>query len=460
MKKLDIASISNFAAGRLRSGDAARLVTRVNTDSRSIQPGDLFIALIGEHFDAHHFIPQVAAAGAAAVIVSRYDDAWQHLPCAVIQVPDTLIGLQTLAKNYREWHHPIVIGITGSNGKTTVKDITSTLLASAHQVCATHGNLNNHIGLPLSILSLKAGDTCGVFEMGMNHPGEIAPLAAIAQPDLAIITSIGIAHIEYMGSRDAIALEKGMLAEAIPSTGHIILNANDDYTDRIAARCKGTVTRAGIGIGDISAHNLIASTHGTHFDLDFAGTRHPAFVPVPGEHNVGNATLAAAAAWRLGIQPTAIVASLRNAQLTKGRLQQTTHNGITILDDSYNANPDSVKAGLRTLASLPCTGRRIAVLGRMGELGHHAQQSHREIGQYAASLPIHALYTVGDNEAQLISQAAAAASTTAPLHTQHFLDHATCASHLHTALHTGDLVLIKGSRSASMEQVLTHLQTL
>ncbi len=457
MKRIDIASISNFAAGRLRSGDAARLVRRVNTDSRSIQAGDVFIALVGERFDAHDFIPAVVAAGAAACIVSRYDEAWAELPCAFIQVQDTLIGLQTLAKNYREWHCPIVIGITGSNGKTSAKDMTCAIMASAHQVCATLGNLNNHIGLPLSILSLKEGDTCGVFEMGMNHPGEIAPLAAIAQPDLAIITSVGIAHIEYMGSREAIALEKGMLAEAVPSTGHIILNANDDFTDAIAVRCKGQVTRAGIGQGDVSAHNLVASTEGTAFDIDFAGTRLAAFVPVPGEHMVGNATLAAAAAWRLGVEPAAIVMALRTSVLTKGRLQQKVIHGITFLDDSYNANPDSMKAGLRTLAGLKCAGAKIAVLGRMGELGEHAEQGHREVGEYAASLGLDIICSVGDNESRLITEAATQASIAqhTGLMTAHYSDHAACAHHLRDTLQPGDLVLVKGSRSAGMEKVIT-----
>ena len=462
MKRIDLASISQFSQGRLRSGDAGLLVTRVNTDSRSIQPGDVFIALVGERFDAHDFIEQVANAGAAACIVSRFDEAWRALPCAFIEVPDTLVGLQNLAKNYREWHCPIVIGITGSNGKTSAKDMTCAVMASAHQVCATIGNLNNHIGLPLSILGLSAGDDCGVFELGMNHPGEIAPLAAIAQPDVAIITSVGIAHIEFMGSREAIALEKGMLAEAVPATGHIILNANDDFTDSIAARCKGKVTRAGIGLGDVSAHNLVASTAGTAFDLDFAGTRVAAFVPVPGEHMVGNATLAAAAAWRLGVAPSAIVESLRHSTLTKGRLQQKVIHGITFLDDSYNANPDSVKAGLRTLAGLSCEGRKIAVLGRMGELGEHAEQSHSEVGEYAEHLGIDIICSVGDNEARLITESVteAAFDDDPGTMTHHYHDQQSCAEHLRSVLIAGDLVLVKGSRSAAMEKVIAHFAEL
>jgi UDP-N-acetylmuramoyl-tripeptide--D-alanyl-D-alanine ligase len=457
MKRIDIASIAQFASGRLRSGDAGRLVTRVNTDSRSIQPGDVFIALVGERFDAHDFIPQVAAAGAAACIVSHFDEAWRELSCAFIEVPDTLVGLQSLAKNYREWHCPIVIGITGSNGKTSAKDMTCAIMASAHQVCATIGNLNNHIGLPLSILGLSAGDTCGVFEMGMNHPGEIAPLAAIAQPDVAIITSVGIAHIEFMGSREAIALEKGMLAEAVPASGHIILNANDDFTDSIASRCKGKVTRAGIGKGEVGAHNLVASTEGTAFDIDFNGTRLAAFVPVPGEHMVGNATLAAAAAWRLGVEPTAIVAALRDAKLTKGRLQQKVINGIIFLDDSYNANPDSMKAGLRTLAGLNSKGAKVAVLGKMGELGEHAERGHREVGEYAASLGLDIICSVGDDESKLITDAATQASIAlkSGLVTIHYPSHEKAAEHLRAVLGEGDLVLVKGSRSAGMEKVMT-----
>ncbi|MDB6140088.1 MAG: UDP-N-acetylmuramoylalanyl-D-glutamyl-2,6-diaminopimelate/D-alanyl-D-alanyl ligase [Verrucomicrobiaceae bacterium] len=456
MKKLDLVSIAHYAGGRLLRGDGARLVTRVSTDSRTIQPGDVFIALAGDRFDGHRYLRQVSEAGAAAVIVSHLPEGWDTLAATIIKVEDTLIGLQRLAENYRTWHNPFVIGITGSNGKTSTKDLTCHLMASKYRVCATEGNLNNHIGLPLSILKLKHGDTCGVFEMGMNHPGEISPLAAIAAPDAAIITNIGVAHIEYMGSREAIALEKGMLAEAVPQGGVVVLNANDDFTPSIALRCHARVLRAGIGSGDVAAHDLKIRADGTSFTLDFAGSSMQAFLPLPGEHMVGNATLAAALAWHAGISAEQIVDALAKVKISKGRLETKQVHGITFVDDSYNANPDSMKAGLRTLAGLQSAGRRIAVLGRMGELGSHAEAGHREVGHQAAALNLDAVFTVG-SEADLISTAASADNNR--LKTAHFNTHEACAVHLKTELRPGDLVLLKGSRSSGMERVLALFQT-
>jgi UDP-N-acetylmuramoyl-tripeptide--D-alanyl-D-alanine ligase len=414
----------------------------------------VFVALVGEKFDAHTFLQQVAEAGVGAVIVSKMPE--QPLSCPVIEVPDTLKALQNLAAHYRASLNPLVIGLTGSNGKTSTKDLLIKLMSVKHNVCGTLGNLNNHIGLPLSILQLNDTHTCGVFEMGMNHPGEIAPLAAIAKPDAAIITNVGIAHIEFMGSRAAIALEKGMLAEAVPAQGVVVLNANDDYSQAIATRCTARVLQAGIDKGDVFATALKASPEGTSFTIDFGGDRVETFLPVPGEHMVCNATLAAALAWHQGITPADIANALRESKLTKGRLETKTMNGVTFLDDSYNANPDSMKAGLRTLAGLDCKGVRVAVLGRMGELGEHAVEAHQDVGRYAVELGIDAVFTVG-HEANLISESASNKSAT--LSTKHFNDHADCATYLRNFLKAGDLVLLKGSRSSKMEQILTHLQS-
>lgn len=455
MKKIDLVSIAHYAGGRLLRGDGARLVTKVSTDSRTIGQGDVFVALVGDKFDGHQYLRQVSEAGAAAVIVSHLPEGWDSIAAAVIKVEDTLIGLQRLAENYRTWHDPFIVGITGSNGKTSTKDLTCHIMAAKFQVCATEGNLNNHIGLPLSILKLKQGDTCGVFEMGMNHPGEIAPLAAIAAPDAAIITNVGVAHIEYMGSREAIALEKGMLAEAVPQGGVVVLNANDDFTPSIASRCNARVLQAGIGKGDVAARDLKVRAEGTSFTLDFSGTCVEAFLPMPGEHMVANAALAAALAWHTGISPQQIVAALANVKISKGRLETKQVKGVTFVDDSYNANPDSMKAGLRTLAGLQSKGRRIAVLGRMGELGAHAVEGHREVGHQAAALGLDALFTVGI-EADLISETASADNR--ELRTAHFPTHESCAAHLKTELHPGDLVLLKGSRSSGMERVLSLYQ--
>jgi UDP-N-acetylmuramoyl-tripeptide--D-alanyl-D-alanine ligase len=456
MKALTLSTVIELCGGTLRHGDDHVTVNGITTDSRKARAGEVFVALVGEKFDAHDFVPQVAQAGASAVIVSRIDPSWTTLPCAVIEVGETLLALQRLAHGYRLLHQPKVVGITGSNGKTSTKDLTLAVLSSAFQTFATRGNLNNHIGVPLSLLSLEAHHDCAVIEMGMNHPGEIKVLADIAEPNAAIITNIGLAHIEYMGTRDAIALEKGTLAEAVPASGFVVLNANDEYTPSIRSRCRAQVLTAGIDAGDVSATDLQADAEGTAFNLSFRGEKFPAFLPIPGEHMVGNAALAAAAAWRLGVQPEQIIAALRAVKLTGGRLETKTISGVTFLDDSYNANPDSMKAGLRTLVGLQGSGRRIAVLGRMGELGEHAVPEHRSLGEYAAGLRLDGLYTVGD-EAALISEAAAAFAPS--IVTRNFDTHEACAAHLKQHLMSGDIVLLKGSRSAGMEKVLSHFQT-
>lgn len=448
MIPLSLQTLSNFAAGTLR-GDGSCLVTNVNTDSRQITAGEVFVALVGDKFDAHDFIPQVAASGAAAVVVSKINPAWGALPCAVIEVGDTLVALQNMARGYRQHHHPLIIGLTGSNGKTSTKDLAAIVMARKCQTRATFGNLNNHIGLPLTLLSLREGDQCCVAEMGMNHPGEIKVLTDIADPDAAILTNVGMAHIEYMGTQEAIAWEKATLPAQVQRGGVVVLNANDPYTALIARHCQASVSTAGVDCGDVSASNLRADMTGTTFTLDFSGEKVETRLPILGEHMVGNAALAACMGWRQGVAPTDIAEALHQSKLTGGRVEPKVINGIQFIDDSYNANPDSMIAGLRTLSTLG-KARRVAVLGRMGELGAIAEAEHRRVGEFAGSLKLDAVFSVGGSEAAWITEASQAVPS------EHFPDHAACAAHLRAWLGEGDVVLLKGSRSARMEQILTH----
>ncbi len=456
MTPLTLSTVAEFCEGKLIAGDGARLVDHVSTDSRKIQAGDLFIALVGDHFDAHDYIAQVAGAGAAAVIVSRAPAA--PLPgCAVIVVPDTLLALQQLARQHRRLLNPLVIAVTGSNGKTSTKDFTAAVMSRKYQVCATEGNLNNHIGLPLTMLSMTSTQNCGVFEMGMNHEGEIALLCSIGEPDAGIITNVGVAHIENLGTLEAIAREKGTLAACVPKDGLVVLNADDEFSPSIAQRSKARIITAGIGCGDVSAIVHESNESGTRFDLNFSdGNSVETHLPVPGRHMVANATLAAACAWHYGVPPLEIADALRTVKLTKGRMQVKRVRGVVFLDDSYNANPDSMRAGLKTLASMTASGRKVAVLGRMGELGAHAAQGHREVGECAAACGLDAVFTLGDEAAQ-ISDAASASRTA--IQTQNFSSHVDCAKFLRGWLKEGDAVLIKGSRSAGMEQVLSNLES-
>lgn len=453
MRPLPLQMLAEFAGGHLLQGEPNRCVTAVSTDSRKVGLGEVFVALKGERFDGHAYAAQVAAAGAAAVIVST---PLTGLPCAVIQVPDTLLALQNLARRYRQWHRPWVVALTGSNGKTSTKDLTAAVLSQQYALFATLGNLNNHIGVPLTLLSLRDEHECAITEMGMNHAGEIRTLVDIALPDAAILTNVGHAHIEHLGSQENIAWEKATLPTNIAREGTVILNANDAYTDRIRCLCQGRVLTAGIEAGDVSAQDLVSTAHGTQFTLDFAGTRVPVSLPLLGRHMVGNAALAACLGWSQGMDPEVIAAALTHARLSGGRLEPKSLAGIRFLDDSYNANPDSMCAGLRTLAETTAP-RRFAVLGAMGELGHIKTAGHTQVGELAAELKLDGLFTVGGADAALISTAA---STRRPaMMIQHFPDHSSCAAHLRELLQPDDLVLVKGSRSAGMEKVLTLFQT-
>jgi len=453
MKPISLNTLASFVDGTL-SSTTDQLVTRVTTDSRKVAPGDVFVVLKGDKFDAHDFIPQVIAAGAAAVVVSRVDAAWNKDSCAQLQVSDTLLALQEMARGYRSWHQPLVIGLTGSNGKTSTKDLTAIIMARKFQTRATLGNLNNHIGVPLTLLSLGENDECSVVEMGMNHAGEMKTLVDIALPDAAIVTNVGMAHIEHLGTQDAIAWEKGTLPANVPSNGIVVLNANDKYSELIARHSQGTVYLAGTNVGHVRAFDLRAGSEGTAFKLDFAGEVVETFLPVIGDHMVGNAALAACMGWAQGISPADIADALLSAKLTGGRMETKLVKKIHFIDDSYNANPDSMNAGLSALAALQISGRKIAVLGRMGELGAYAAEGHRSVGTHAASLGLDAVYTVGD-EAALISESARVSGLS---ETQNFSTHEACASHLRETLQAGDAVLLKGSRSAGMEKILTHFQ--
>ncbi|MEA3211426.1 MAG: UDP-N-acetylmuramoyl-tripeptide--D-alanyl-D-alanine ligase [Chthoniobacter sp.] len=454
MDATKLETIARWAEGTLVEGQPSGTITTVCTDSRALKPGDLFLALRGEKFDGHTFVAEASRRGAAAAIVEEV--AGGLAPgFAVIQVADTLRALQQLAAAYRRSLPLQVIGITGSTGKTTTKDLTACVLAEHFEVTKTEGNFNNHIGLPLTMLRAKGRDEVGVFEIGMNHPGEIAPLAALAGPEVAIITNVGVAHIEFMGSLEATAQEKGMLAEALSPSGTVILSAHDDFARSIAARTKADAVFAGIEVGDVQAKNLRPHFTGTRFTLTADGHSVEAELPVPGEHMVRNALLAAAAGRVFGLSLEECAAGMSKLQLTKGRLEHKVVRGIQILDDTYNANPDSMSAALRTLASLPAAGRRIAVLGAMGELGAETERGHRQVGDVVAREHIDALVAVGP-QAEWIAETAwrGGVEKVVKVATN---DEATRL--LRELAKPGDVVLIKGSRSAKMERIVEGLQT-
>ena len=448
-----LSSLAQWAHGTVQGGPAETPVRRVNTDSRALQEGDLFVALRGERHDGHQYLAQAAAQGAAAALVDTLpSERPPNLP--LILVPDTLAGLQAIASAYRAQLPLRVVGITGSNGKTSTKDFTAGVLGQQYPVTKTEGNFNNHIGLPLTLLRAGGEHTWGVVEMGMNHPGEIAPLAKMARPEIGIITNIGVAHIEHMGSREAIAQEKGSLAEALPSEGFLVLNADDDFAEYLAGRTAARTVRTGIEQGEVQARNLQPHFSGVRFTLQADGRSVPVDLPVPGLHMVRNALLAVAAGRLAGIPLEGCAEGLRQMQLTKGRLEQKLIRGVHVLDDTYNANPDSMAAALRTLAQLPTPGRRVAVLGAMGELGVEAERGHREVGQVAAEVAVDYLLTVGEP-----ARWTAASATAGGLgRVLHCADAEEAAAALRAWVQEGDIVLVKGSRSARMERVVEAMQ--
>jgi UDP-N-acetylmuramoyl-tripeptide--D-alanyl-D-alanine ligase len=397
----------------------------------------MFFALKGENFDAHHFLAEAVEAGAGALVLQDDSDLPEGIP--VVLVNDTLEALQSLAKWYRSELGIPVVAITGSNGKTSTKDYTHSVLSQKFRVNSTLGNLNNHIGLPLTVLATAANDEIGVFEMGMNHSGELASLCEIGRPDVSIITNVGTAHIEHLGSRKAIAIEKGTVARVLSDRGTLLLPSDcDDLYDFRASTPARVIT---VGGGEIRAENTVSGESGSAFDLtiDGLGTKRTS-ISVVGRHMISNALLAAGAGFVLGLDLDEISAGLTKATLTSGRLRRYLSHGLTVIDDTYNANPESVTAALETLASLPGDGRKIAALGMMGELGEHALEAYPRIGGIARDLGV-TLVTVGDDANKYGAD-------------HHFKTHEEAATCLSNETSPGDIVLFKGSRMAAMDRVM------
>jgi UDP-N-acetylmuramoyl-tripeptide--D-alanyl-D-alanine ligase len=450
MNATRLEQIAQFAQAKICAGKENVSVAKISTDSRTVKRGDLFVALRGENFDGHKFVEAAANAGAIGALVETNWAGRVPEGFALLRAADTLRAYQELAANYRKSLQLKVLAITGSNGKTSTKDFAAAVLIRRFKVTKTEGNFNNHVGLPRTMLEATSQDEVAVWEIGMNHPGEIAALAKIAMPDAAIITNIGIAHIEFMGSLEAIAKEKGALVDVIGPQGTVILNADDPFSAAIAARTRARVIFAGIASGSVTAGEISQSANGSDFTILEGAHRCRAQLPVPGLHMVQNALLAVAAGRVFGLSLEECASGLVAAPLTKARLQIKEIRGVQFIDDSYNANPDSMKAALRTLVELDAEGKRIAVLGEMGELGGESERGHGEVGEEAAILGIDQLITIGklgENIARAAEKAGLAKSITVETTAE--------AAHVLGELAVpGDLVLVKGSRLARTERVL------
>lgn len=432
--------------GKIVAGSGSVAVDGVFTDTRKPVQGGLFFALRGEHFNADAFAAKALESGASVAVVGEWTGGDVAEGKAVIEVADTLFALQRLAHWWRSQLDIPVVCITGSNGKTSTKDFTKAILSQKFNVNATKGNLNNHIGLPLTVLSTTQEHTAAIYEIGMNHSGELSPLCEISRPQYGIITNIGTAHIEFLGSREAIAEEKGTLARYLPDNGLLFTPAACDFNDYFRARTRARMIPVGNGRGLVRAENLRPQSDGTHFTLVIEGEE-PAevFLPVPGKHMITNALLAAALGWNLGISTEQIAAGLSSVELTTGRMRRIDLDGITLLDDTYNANPESMEAAIETLAEMPVAdgSKRIIVLGKMGELGVFSDEAHLRIGKLATSKGL-TLIAVGEGAEGI------ATGGDAP----HFPDMNQAAEWLLETSRPGDVVLFKGSRTAAIEKVL------
>ena len=447
--------IAEWVDGALIQGRPASVIESVSTDSRNVEASQLFVALKGDKFDAHHFLGDVAANVAPAVLVSDLPASTESFRGGIIRVKDTLAGLQAMAMNHRRSNRDqFVVGVTGSNGKTSCKDFLSAVLEADGPVNKTSGNLNNHIGLPLTVLSGSSEDRYGVWEMGMNHPGEIEVLAEIGQPDAAVITHIGTAHIEHMKTREAIAAEKASLPAAVASDGFCVMPQSYDFYSFVSDTVACEMVGVGFDVGEVQAHEVVSVSGGrTEFLLSSKfGDDAKVSLPVRGRHMVMNGLLAAAVGFKRGISAADISERLSNVEMTGGRLQERIINGVTVLDDSYNANPDSMLAALHAVKEEVVSGRKVAVLGFMGELGEHEESEHRVLGERVVAMGVDTLVTVGAR-ASLINEGAASLAG----ENLNFNDHEAAAEYLRGHVAAGDLLLVKGSRAAAMEKVITLL---
>lgn len=434
-----LAAIAEATGGRLLGEDAA--VRAIGTDSRSLPAGALFVALRGEQHDGHAHAAAALAAGASALLV----DHALELALPQIIVADTTTALGHLARARRQASTARVVGITGSNGKTTVKNLLASILAGHGPTHATAGNFNNQVGLPLTLLAMPDETRYAVLEMGAGQPGDIAWLAEIARPDVGLVNNIAPAHLERLGSLEGVARTKAALYAGLAPEGIAIINADEPLAPLLREYARGRrIIEFGRGGGaDVRA----VDEHEGGFRLQLAGEEAPVRRVLPGAHNVMNALAAAACALALGVPTARIRAGLEAAAPAAGRLLARPHpSGAVVIDDSYNANPGSFAAAIATLAA--AGGETVLVMGDMKELGPDAEALHAEVGERARAAGVDRLYALGD-----LSAAAARAFGGG----RHFQTHAGLAAALAAELHPGTTLLVKGSRSSAMENVVAAL---
>jgi UDP-N-acetylmuramoyl-tripeptide--D-alanyl-D-alanine ligase len=440
---------------RTQTGEAS--VKNVCTDSRQARPGDLFFAIRGERHDGHDFLEEVAAKKAAGVVIERKRVPAQPAAGNVLVVDDTRVALGKLAATYRAQFEPQVIAVAGSNGKTTTKELLASVLRQKFPTLASEASFNNDIGVPLTLLRLERSHRAAVLEAGTNHPGELAPLVMMMRPKIGVLTNIGREHLEFFGDLEGVAREEGWLAELLPAEGTLVVAGDNEWTRKIVRRARAKIVRVGIGKdNDWQAEKIRLDKNGATFRIV---ARNEGFngeyrVNLLGRHQVVNALFAVAVGEELGLGRAEIQRGLAECKPPKMRLQYWEANGVRVLDDCYNANADSMVAALETLRDLPLQGRRVAVLGDMGELGAQSVAAHQEVGRRAAELKIGQLFAVG-NMAPVMGGAAREAGLTRVIE---FDSVEAAINAVKNFVKAGDVILLKASRALRLERIAETLR--
>ncbi|VVM04593.1 UDP-N-acetylmuramoyl-tripeptide--D-alanyl-D-alanine ligase [Methylacidimicrobium tartarophylax] len=457
MEPCSLGNIEGWSGGSRKRGDAGLVLSRVHTDSRTLRPGDCFWALSGANFDGNDFVEEAFRRGAKAAVVSR---SMEHLSlpagAGLVEVADTLAALQRFARQYRRTLPAKIVAVSGSSGKTTTKELILHVLRRRFSALGNAGNRNNQIGLPLALLDFSPKIDFGVLEMGTNHPGEIARLAAIAAPDIGVLTNIGQAHVGFFGSEEAIAEEKGALLAALPPEGGAVLSDEDGWIRRISGRSRAPVLWVGSGPEAAwRARQIEMKEEGVHFLLQGDSGELPVQLRTASRAVITDALLAAGVGKLAGLSAEEIVRALEEAVYPAHRMEVHRFSEGWVIDDSYNANPDSALAALRALAEFPKGDRRGAVLGSMGELGSQSPALHERLGRSAGALPLAFLIVVGPEAVWLARGASEGGLPAEKIHPCANAEEA--IRELRALRQAGDVILVKGSRFLGLERLVHAL---
>ncbi|MBN2317651.1 MAG: UDP-N-acetylmuramoyl-tripeptide--D-alanyl-D-alanine ligase [Acidobacteria bacterium] len=454
--------IAGYAGGVLAVGNGDVSFSGVSIDSRTLRNGDLFFAIRGPNQDGHKFIPNAVSSGARGIVAESGHLQTEGFPsqCVLIKVGDTHQALKDLASAVRRRWQGTAVGITGSMGKTTVKEFAAQMLQGDRSVYRTPGNYNNLYGLPLAIFGLTPNDSIGIFEMGMSAPGEIAEMCRIAKPTIGIITNVAPVHLEFFNSLEEIARAKGELAEALPAAGTLIYNGDIPLVRDIAAQFGGHKISFGFTNGsDFHADRIeIVSPEETRFRLSYSGKSTVATIPLPGAHFVENALPAVALASHYGLATEQITENLRHMRQVsmRGRILHF-REGFSVIDDSYNSNPEALKSMIEVLCQLPLYERRILVAGEMLELGPDSAELHRECGRFASKSGVTGIVGVQGASQEIVRAAQNEGMT--DKQARFFQNAEEASAFLQKDIRKGDLVLVKGSRGVRMETIVKSFRS-